>query len=209
MSELETPIPQTNANRIITGANPVEGGPVTMPATSTVKQQLAQELAGAQQVAQQTQRKLGVMPTATGEQQFQESGIRIGREVVAQDELKRALELQQKAIKNYVQSAGFSDQLSQTLAEDILNNKLNKLRLELIKRGQAFDARLKQMQISDAQRAAAAKNFGAMAGAITGAVIGSYGGPAGVMAGTQLGGQLGAGLGGFAGGGQMPERGND
>jgi len=146
---------------------------------------LAQDLAKGQNVVAENQKRLGLRPLEM-EGDFSARGIKIGKSLVAADEYKKMQEVKNKVIQQFAQAGGTTDQVTMGLRANAQTQQLNKLLLDLQTKAEAFNAKLRKMQLSDEQRRAMAQNFGAVAGAIAGGVI-SGGNPAGVMAGAGVG----------------------
>lgn len=181
-------------------ASPVYGDQVINPEISPAKDVLSKSISKDLSMAGQN---YNAAQSAAGrynpglESAFAEKGIRIGKNIVAQNEFNKAIENQKKAVADYSKAAGFTDQTSSAIAQSQLNDRLNKLRVELIKRGLEWDRKLAEQQASEEERRQAAQMWGGLAGTVAGGVIGGLaGGPAGAMMGTSTGGQVGSQLAG-------------
>jgi len=172
--------------------NPIVDSGIS-PAKDALQQSVSKDLASAQASYGAGRTSVGAYNPGM-QTSFNEKGIRIGRNIVAQNEFNKAIETQKRAVSEYTKAAGFTDETSQAIAQTQLNDRLNKTRLELIKRGLEFDKRLADYNASEAERRQAAVMWGQLAGTVAGGLLGSYGGPAGVAAGATVGGQLGGNL---------------
>lgn len=153
---------------------------------SQFRKGLAVEVASAGKQLGAAQQRLGI--SAPGiKAQFAERGIKIGGKLAAQKDLDRALQAQGDAIQRLTKQAGFTDQVSSGIAVQGLNDRLNSLRQDLLRRGIEFQKVLERTKVSKAEQAAAARNFGAIAGAVVGGVTG---GPGGAAAGASIGGGI-------------------
>lgn len=159
------------------------------PQQSKLREQMAQDLAKAQTTLSTTQKSLGLGNNIP--QSFQERGIKIGNRLVAQDDLDTLFKVQKQAVQDYTRAAGFTSEIDSQIAQQHLNDKFNKIRLELLRRGQEFNMKLNQMNVSRAEKMAIAKNLGSLAGAAVGTY---FGGAAGGAVGAQTGGGVGGGL---------------
>jgi hypothetical protein len=160
-----------------------------------LRKSVAQDIGAAQQSLQETQRGLGVMGDIP--QNFAEKGIKIGDKIVATNELNRVMEGQKRAIDRFLKVSNMASGMEASTAQQHLTERFNNIRSELIRKGLEFDRKLAQQKATRAERAAAAKNFGAFAGTLVGGMVGGMTGtPQGAMMGASMGGQAGANIGG-------------
>lgn len=152
---------------------------------------IASDIATAQPTLEAAAGKIGVKPSQT----FAAKGMKMGGRIIAQDELLRANEAQSQAAKEFVRLNGISDTAQAQLAQNTINQRLDSIKMDLVKRGLEFEKRLEKYKYTEAQRLQAAKNWGSIAGTIGGAVVGTMIAPGvGTMAGAGLGAQLGGGM---------------
>ena len=145
--------------------------PAMTPTREGLRESLARDIAAGQQTVQQTQSRLGIKPAGT--QSFVEKGIRIAGKTIAQDEYQRTIDLQQKAVKDYINSAGFANTIQANQAENMLNDQMNKVRLDLINRGLKFEALAEKNKLGQQEKAAM---YQAIGGFAKNAVMGYVGG---------------------------------
>lgn len=161
--------------------------PLYSPAREDFEKQLRQDISKTQEGLGTTAKRLGVDAEPT-KQRFAEKGVRVGERLVAQKELEQAQQAQKLAVDRYITASGFTDNTSKAIATQTLNDKFNKIRQDLVKRGLDYQKKLEQYGVSQAEQRQAAKNWGMAAGAITGAY---FGGPAGAGVGANVGGGIG------------------
>lgn len=195
LNDLEKAAPKTAANNQITGNIPAPGGPDPMygGTRSSVRDTLMKELTQANQTANQTANSLGIAPVQ--KKAFMEKGIKIGGKIVAQKDLEENLRLQKQFIDRYITEAGFKDKADAALAESVLNDRFNAMRLQLLTEASRFNLSLERNKAKREEQMRGASNWGALAGTIVGGIVGGYvtgGSPMGIAAGSQVGAGLGS-----------------
>ena len=125
-----------------------------------LKNEMAKQLAQSQAGLQQTQQRIGL---PVDMKQFQEKGVKIGDAVVNQNLVDNAIVNQKKAVSELSRYAGLTDQASVSLFGQQANDKFNKMRMDLLKTGQAFNFELEKMGIKRQEKAAYAQALGSVA----------------------------------------------
>jgi len=164
------------------------------PRQGELSESLKMDLARAESGFAEAQKERGISAPSQVSS-LRQKGVRIAGKAVAVNEYNRSIEVQNKAIDSLLTKAGFSSQMEMNEARHHINNRLNTLRMDLLKRGLEFDKRLATAGADRAKRKAAAGMWGSLAGTMAGGVLGSLAGPGGAAAGAQAG----AGIGGAVG----------
>jgi hypothetical protein len=125
---------------------------------------------------------------------FQIGGVWV-RVSTAQKDLEENLRLQKQFIDKYISEAGFKDKADAALAESVLNDRFNAMRLQLLTEASRFNLSLERNKAKREEMTRGASNWGALAGTIVGGVVGGYFGPAGAAVGSQVGGGVGSAAG--------------
>ena len=188
-----TAIPQTKAMSPIQATMPTPGGPQGKPIS--VRDTLMQELSQAGQLAEQTDKRLGVQ-RETPRGTIRERGILIGGKQVAMAELKDNMFNQDRAIEDYLRQSGYTDTQDYAIAKSYMNDRLNSVRTQLLKMANDFNKQLMKEKVDAEKKGMFAKNLGSIAGAITGAMIAgaaSGGNPFAIVAAAKVGSEVGKG----------------
>ena len=185
--------PRTDA-RNITGTMPQPGGPTPptgamqgyagraptpfqiSPSREAFQKTVMADIGRTEDTIAKTRERLGL--PGMDKASFQERGLMIGGKVIAQNELDTALRLQKRVAGDFARAAGFKDKVSVNQAESFLNDKFNKMRLDLLRKGMEIDKMLAKRKASRAQRRSVAQNFGRAIGIGVGAYLGGFGGAA-------------------------------
>jgi hypothetical protein len=191
---VESSTPRTDQARYgMKASDPAPGGPDPRRDSTDLRTEMLKDIAANQEKINTTFSRLGVetdRPAFTKD--FREKGIKIAGKQVADKELKRALQLQDQAVSDYVKAAGFVDEMDINVAKNEINKRLNDLRANLLKKAYEAKKRLEKANASAEQKRRAAKLFGQLAGTAVGAVIG---GVPGAFAGGSIGSAIGGGFG--------------